>query len=84
MTNNDKYMEITKQEYSEVEKQHKARLAELQSMIVWGDWSKVGKKLGINTNNAQQRFKRIHSAHHPETVKAVEEVISERMKNLTA
>jgi len=77
-------MTITKENYSEAEKAHKIRLKELQSLVVWGDWKRVGEMLGIASQNAQKRFERINSKYHIETVNALEAVIKERMEGFSA
>lgn len=60
--------------------EHKLRLAELAKLIRSGDWVEVEKKVKIiSKQNCQMAFRRVHSKNHHLVVKALEEVISERL-----
>ncbi len=72
-------MKLTREEYDAKLQERQEQLKELRSMVVWGDWTKVGEKLGISSANAQIQFRRLNSKRHALIVQTLEEVISERI-----
>lgn len=75
-------MNVTKKQLEEASEKHKVRLEELRSMIQWGDWTKVGDKLGMSPNHCLQVFNRLTSKRHKEVVIALESVLAEKIENL--
>ena len=71
-------MKLTRAEYDRKLQERQKRIEELKSMIVWGDWTKVGEKLGISSANAQIQFRRLNSKRHHKIVETLEQVIQER------
>lgn len=67
------------QTHNEIMEQHEIRLQELQKLISRGDWISVAEKTGLKSNTAQIAFARKKSKNHLKVVKALEEVIAERL-----
>lgn len=67
---------------TEEERKHLLEMKELLNLKRRGDWDLVAKMLKIPRQSAEKAFLRVYSKNHFEAVKALDEIIENRIKLL--